>query len=242
MPNSNGRPTATYTIRPKRPMVTPYGAAIARPRGFFVLLHGWNSTGRDMAPLSDALQHLPSAAGWSFYTPTYETYIETFVEAARDLYPQIQALTEPLILLGYSEGAIVARQLIVDGLKIKALVTICGPHLGLGAWLPTPDPGSASISPFSADLKHLNELAIDKANRKLFHLFAISCTDFWGPHDDDGVIPVSSALGKSLGQMAERATIHLDYGNAIAGIDPHHRGMDPTNLQPVLDTCSKLFT
>ena len=38
-----------------------------------------------MVPLCDALQQLPSASGWSFYLPTYETHLETFVEAAQDL-------------------------------------------------------------------------------------------------------------------------------------------------------------
>jgi pimeloyl-ACP methyl ester carboxylesterase len=207
MANSSDRPSATYKVTPRRPVVRPYGRLITNARGSFVLLHGWDSTGNDMAPLSDAIQLLPSADRWNFYTPTYETHTETFVQAAEDLYAQIQALTQPLILLGYSEGAIVARRLIADGVKINALVTICGPHLGLGVWIPTPDAGSASVSPFSADLKHLNESPTDTANRKFYYLFAISCTDFFGYHDDDGVIPVSSALGSTLGVMAERAKI-----------------------------------
>jgi hypothetical protein len=136
----------------------------------------------------------------------------------------------------------VARQLIADGVQIKALVTICGPHLGLGVWIPTPDAGSASLSPFSADLKHLNNSAIEKGSRKFYHLFAISCTDVFGYHNDDGVVPVPSALGKTLGPVAQQGTIQLDYGDTvIAGVDPHHRGMDPTYLQPVLDTCSGLL-
>jgi hypothetical protein len=192
-----------------------------------------------MVPLADALQQLPSANGWNFYTPTYETHLETFVQAAKDLYPQMQALTQPLILLGYSEGGIVSRQLIADGIKVKVLVTICSPHSGLGVWIPTPDAGSASISPFSEDLKRLNASGSESASRKLYHLFGISCTDFWGYHEDDGVVPVSSALGTNLGSVAERVKIELDYGpDTIAGVDPHHRGMDPEYLQPLLATCS----
>jgi hypothetical protein len=34
----------------------------------------------------------------------------------------------------------------------------------------------------------------------------------------------------------------LDYGDQVAGVDAHHRGMDPTYLQPLLDTCSRLLT
>jgi hypothetical protein len=194
-----------------------------------------------MAPLCEALRLLPSSAGWNFYTPTYETHTETFVQAARDLYPQIHGLTQPLILLGYSEGGVVARQMIVDGVQVKALVTICAPHLGLGVWIPTPDSGSASLSPFSSDLQNLNNSPVDQAHRKFYHLFALSCTDFWGFHNDDGVVPVPSALGDTLGPMAEQKVIQLDYGTQIAGVDPHHRGMDPTNLQPLIDTCSQLL-
>jgi pimeloyl-ACP methyl ester carboxylesterase len=241
MANATRRPAATYKITPKKPVLTPRGAMVTKPRGSFVLLHGWDSTGSDMVPLSDAIQQLPNVAGWNFYTPTYETHLETFVQAAQDLHPQIQALAQPLILLGYSEGAIVARQLIADGVKVKALVTICGPHLGLGWWIPTPDAGSASVSPNSTDLQNLNNSPIDAANRNLYHLFAISCTDFFGYHDDDGVVPVSSALGTTLGPMPEQTIIQLDYGDQIAGIDPHHHGTDPTILQPVLDTCSGLL-
>jgi hypothetical protein len=195
-----------------------------------------------MGPLCAALQNLPSATGWNFYTSTYETHTETFIQAARDLYPDINGLTSPLILLGYSEGDIVARQMILMGLQVQALVTICGPNLGLGFWIPTPDAGSASLSPFSADLKGLNDSPQERAHRYSYHLFGISCSDFWGDHPDDGVVPVPSALGIGLGPVAEQVTIHLDYGDQIAGWDPHHRGMDPKYLQPVLDRCSQLFT
>ena len=96
-----------------------------------------------MNALCAALQALPEAAGWNFYVPTYETHAETFVVAANDLLPNVQALLSPVVLVGYSEGGIVSRQMIADGLNVTALVTICSPHLGIGAWLPTTDPGSS---------------------------------------------------------------------------------------------------
>jgi pimeloyl-ACP methyl ester carboxylesterase len=206
-----------------------------------VLLHGWDADGSSMNALCAALQALPEAVGWNFYTPTYETHTETFVAAANDLLPKVQPLLSPVILVGYSEGGIVARQMIADGLHVKALVTICSPYLGIGAWLPTPDPGSASVSPFSPELKALNGSAAESAQRHLYHCFGITCTDRWGDHPDDGVVPIKSALAEGLGNVAERVTIHLDYNGNIAGWDPHLRGMDPKYLQPVLDTCAKLF-
>ena len=239
---ANSQPVTTYKVQPRTPSVEPFGPVTkVGGRGSCVLLHGWGSTGSDMAPLCAALQNLPSAAGWNFYTPTYETHTETFIQAAKALYPHIRSLSQPRILLGYSEGDIVARQMILDGLQINSLVTICGPNLGLGTWIPTPDPGSASLSPFSTDLRGLNDSPQERAHRDSYHLFGISCSDFWGDHSDDGVVPIASAIGVKLGPVAERATIHLDYGDEIAGWDPHHRGMDPTYLQPVLDTCARLF-
>jgi pimeloyl-ACP methyl ester carboxylesterase len=235
-------PSATYKVRPRTPTVEPFGPVTkVEARGSCVLLHGWGSIGIDMGPLCAALRKLPSAAGWNFYNPTYETHQETFVQAAQHLYPDIHALTQPLILLGYSMGGIVARQMILDGLQIKALMTICSPHLGVGTWIPAVDAGVASISWFSADLKRLNDSPQERGHRHLYHLSAISCSDLWGDHSDDGVIPVQSALGISLGPVAEQVTIHLDYDDQIAGVDPHHRGMDPTYLQPVLNTCLQLF-
>ncbi len=231
----------SYKVEPRRPVVEPVGERIMAPRGSCVVLHGWDSKGSDMAPLVAALQRLPAATQWNFYTPTYETQIETFVQAAQDLYPGIRTLSQPLIMVGYSEGALVARQLVADGVQIKAVVTICGPHLGVGPWVPTPGAGPGSLRPDSPELRALNASSVDQRQRHLYHFFGIWCTDFWGDHQDDGVVPINSALGTTLGQVAERVKIHLDYGQNIAGYDPHLRGMDPTYLMPVLNTCAQLF-
>jgi pimeloyl-ACP methyl ester carboxylesterase len=232
--------TVTYNVRPRSASVESFGPSTGK-RGSCVLLHGWDADGSSMKALCAALQALPEAAGWNFYTPTYETHTKTFVEAANDLLPQLRPLLTPLILVGYSEGGVVARQMIADGLHVGALVTICSPHLGVGTWLPTPDAGSASVSPFSPYLKALNDSPAERAQRHLYHCFGITCTDFWGDHPDDGVVPIQSALAATLGTVAERETIHLDYNGDIAGWDPHLRGMDPKYLQPILDACAKLF-
>jgi pimeloyl-ACP methyl ester carboxylesterase len=239
---TNSSHVTTHKVRQKTRPLEAFGRETkVDARGSCVLLHGWDSTGSDMGPLCAAFQRLPSAVDWNFYTPTYETHTWTFVKAARDLYPHIREMMQPLILLGHSEGAIVSRQLILEGLRIKALVAICGPHLGFGTWIPTPDAGTASLSLFSADLERLNTSPKERMHRHAYHLFAISFSDLWGDHRDDGVVPVSSARGKGLGPMAARETIHLEYGDELAGWDPHFRGTDPASLQRVLDKCSQLF-
>jgi pimeloyl-ACP methyl ester carboxylesterase len=230
----------TYKIEPLKPKIERIGPAPKAAKGSCVLLHGWDSTGSDMAPIITALQKLPTASGWEFYAWTYDTHFSTFVEAAHTLFPQTDLLPRPIILLGYSEGGIVARQLVADGLQIKALVTICSPHLGTATWIPTPDFGSASVAPSSQDLKNLNSSSKDITHRKLYHFFAITCDDLLGHHDDDGVVLAYSALGDRWA-VAERRIINLDYNNYIAGVDPHHEGMNPAYLGPVLDTCSSLF-
>jgi len=234
--------TVSYKIESRRPVFEPLGERIRTPRGSCVILHGWDSKGSDMAPLVAALQRLPTAAQWNFYSPTYETQTETFVEAAQDLYSTIRTLAQPLVIVGYSEGAVVARQLVVDGVQIKAVVTICGPHLGVGGWVPLPGAGPGSLSADSPYIRDLNASRTDQRQRNRYHFFGIWCTDLWGDHQDDGVVPINSALGTTLGPVAERVKIHLDYGQHIAGFDPHLRGMDPIYLMPVLNTCAQLFT
>jgi pimeloyl-ACP methyl ester carboxylesterase len=237
-------PAATYEVRPRTATVEPCGPVTeVGARGSCVVLHGWDSVGKHMNDLCAALRNLPSAAGWNFYLPTYETHLETFVQAAQHLYPLIHPLSRPLILVGYSMGGIVARQMILDGLQIKALVTTCSPHLGMGRWIPPiVDAGVWSMSWFSPDLNRLNNSPQELRHRHLYHLFAITCRDRWGQHPDDGVIPVQSALGLSLGPVSEQVTIHLDYRDQIAGADPHHpRGMDPAYLDPMLNRCMQLF-
>jgi pimeloyl-ACP methyl ester carboxylesterase len=239
--NLPSRRPARYEVLPIPATIAPVFEAL-QPKGTCLLLHGWDSKGSDMLPLSDALQQLPTAAGWSFCCATYETHLKTFVEAALDLAPQAQMLTPPLLIVGYSEGAIVARQMIANGLNVKALVTICAPHQGLLPWIPTPDLGSGSVSPFSVDLANLNASNQDAQNRLKYYLFAISSDDWFGHHDDDGVVAVSSALGMSLGPVAERAQpIELNYAGMIAGWAPHEQGMNPAYLEPVLATCEQLL-
>ena len=69
-------PSATYKVRSRTATVEPYGLVTKEgARGSCVLLHGWGSIGSDMGPLCVALRNLPSAAGWNFYTATYETHL-----------------------------------------------------------------------------------------------------------------------------------------------------------------------
>jgi pimeloyl-ACP methyl ester carboxylesterase len=226
-------------VQPTKASIEPCGPTGGK-RGSCVLLHGWDADGSSMKSICTALH--PLATGWNLYVATYETHTETFVDAAHDLRPLLQPpqLASPLILVCYSEGGVVARQLIANGLPVSALVTICTPHLGI-MWPIAVDVGSNSVLPTSPELKALNASAAEKAHRGVYHCFGITCTDALGPHPDDCVVRIESALAETLGAVAEQVTIPLDYNGYIAGWDPHLQGMNPKRLQPVLNTCSTLF-
>ena len=198
-----------------------------------ILLHGWNSKGVNMHRLRDALYKLPEAVGWDFISPSYESHFKSFKDNAKDLIEALTSLNfdlETTILIGYSTGGLVARQMVAEGFPCKALVTICTPHEGLLPWVTTPDITSMSLHMFSQDLAELNQNHKDIDSRHIYHLFGIHSKDLGGFHYDDGVVELNSALGMNIFQdVASRQSIQLDY-DFMAGGDPHIKGMDPTYL------------
>jgi pimeloyl-ACP methyl ester carboxylesterase len=208
-----------------------------------ILIHGWKSTSNDMIRLRDAIMKLPSSTGYTFWLANYDTN-KPFIENAKLLRDQFQKQSgfnfDNSLVIGYSMGGVVARSMHCQGFKFKNLVTICSPHQGLAPWVPTPTPGTMSIAPWSNDLKNLNSNAIDVAKRASYHMFGITYNDLRGRHENDAVVEVTSATGANLGAV-NRGRINLNYGNGLAGSDPHSRGMDPNFLQLVLQSVSKLF-
>jgi pimeloyl-ACP methyl ester carboxylesterase len=201
-----------------------------------------------MGSLRQALQELPSAGDWHFWSADYKTHLHPFIQGARDLKAAFEQQPHDFtntVLVGFSMGGLVARRLVAEGFPCRALVTICSPHQGVAPWVLTHSPGTWSLSRRSPHLVALNRNPLDRAHRPHYYLFAITYTDIGGYHDDDTIVTARSALGANLGQVALRKKIHIDYGRTLGrrlSGSPHVRGMNPRYLTPVLQTCNRLFT
>lgn len=198
-----------------------------------ILLHGWNSEAVSMHRLRDALYSLPEATGWDFISLSYESNSKSFKENAKGISKSLIDLNldlETTILIGYSTGGLIARQMIAEGFPCQALITICTPHEGILPWVTTPDITSMSLHMFSEDLAALNQNNRDINSRHTYYLFGIYSKDFSGIHYDDGIVELDSALGMNVFEnVAFRQSIRLDY-DFMAGANPHIKGIDPTYL------------
>src|SRR5579863_820080 len=217
------KPAASYQVKPVEAHFESRGRKKSRSKaikGNVVLLHGWDEDGTTMQPLSDALAALASAADWEFHPPiTYETHLISFPTAAAQIQPMVTDLSN-LVLIGYSEGGLVARQLVANGVQVTAIVTTCSPHNGLGWWILPVDAGVRSLEYNSPELNALNSNPTDINARGTYHLFGNYFDDLLGGHPDDGVVPLPSALGSTLG-IPDSQPNFLDYNGWISGWDPH---------------------
>ncbi len=187
---------------------------------------------------------LPQAASWRFWSVDYKTHFRAFPDSARDLTEAFARQPHDFsntVFIGYSMGGLVARQMVALGFPCRALITLCSPHEGLAPWVLAHSPGTRSLSRRSPHLAALNAHPRDVAARSRYHFFAITYDDIRGPHDDDGIVTTSSALGENLGMVASRQRLHLSYGKTLALRGPHIAGMNARNIAPVIQLCAGLF-
>jgi pimeloyl-ACP methyl ester carboxylesterase len=228
-------PLTLHTNTPTQPSATPKHC---------ILLHGWASEASALRQLREELQALPQAADWHFWDITYDTTWTRFAESARLIQEKLAQQPHDFsnsIIIGYSMGGLVARQMIAHGLPCKWLVTICTPHHGPVKWLPVPAYGPRSIASWSATLAALNRNPVDAAHRDRYRFFAITYTDLLGHHEQDGLVTAHSALGMKLGPVALRRKMDLKYSAIMPYFDPHWRGMFPKNIRPVIDDVAGLL-
>jgi len=243
--------------RPRRVSIEAHQSTLgpenARPAGAIrhcVLLHGWHSTERQMRAWHNALQELPEAKGVHFWRVTYDTHWKSFRRSALQVAHELRRLDSDwsgTLLMGYSMGGIVARQMVAYGFPCRKLIALCSPHHGAMTWSPlrfplVGDPGAATLTSWSPALRDLNGNRRDIAHRPNYHLRAITFSDRRGAHDNDGIIARHSALGEELGEVASRATSHFNYERRPDFFtDPHMGGMHPKGLPDVVELCRELF-
>ncbi len=198
-----------------------------------VLLHGWHSTEIQMRAWHKALQDVDGDR--SVWRLSYDTHWKSFSRSARHVMAALKAQQvewDDVVLIGYSMGGIVARQMIAYGFPARNLVTLCSPHHGALKWSPLrlpimTDPGASTLSEWSPSLRRLNAHPRDKAMRAKYHLMAITFRDKRGEHDHDGIVGRPSAEGVELGEVASRLHLRFDYGKRAFFTDPHMLGMSP---------------
>ena len=238
--------------RPKRvalSFVTGDGdESTLKPGRNVLLLHGWHSTERQMSWWQSTLASRPEARGYRIWNATYDTHWKSFRRTARLLLREMHAQStlngidwSNTILIGYSMGGIVARQMVAYGFDCRALIALCSPHEGALGWAAlrfalAGDVGASSLAGYNRVLHALNSHPRDRAFRNRYDCYAITYRDPRGEHAHDGVVSQSSALGESLGEVAHRQTIVREYEEKpFPFTRPHLGGMNPDVMQPALN-------
>lgn len=212
-----------------------------------IIVHGWASDARAMRHVRNELRELPQAASWRFWDVTYDTTWTPFPNSAQKIVAELQRREHDFsrtILIGYSMGGLVARQMIAEAFPCNSLVTLCTPHHGPVRWLPVPTRGPRSLATWSRFTKALDRHPLDIAARQRYHFFAVTYRDRFGFHRSDGMVLQDSALGMRLGEVASRHTMHLKYTvpvTALMPFDPHWRAMFPQYIQPAIRHIGELM-
>lgn len=212
-----------------------------------ILIHGWASDARAMRHVRDELRELPEAAGWRFWDISYDTTWTPFPSNARSIIKELKKREHDFsntILIGYSMGGLVARQMVAEGFPCEALVTLCTPHHGPVRWVPVPTRGPRSLAKWNHCTRALNRHPGDIEARKKYHFFAVTFRDKFGFHRNDGMVSQKSALGLELGEVASRKTMQLKYAipvTVLMPFDPHWRAMFPRYIQPAIRHIAQLM-
>jgi pimeloyl-ACP methyl ester carboxylesterase len=214
-----------------------------------ILLHGWHSTERQMRAWHQVLAEADGER--SVWRVTYDTHWKSFQRSARLIMAELKKQKvdwDDVVLVGYSMGGIVARQMVAYGFPARCVICLCSPHHGALGWsrLRFPilsDPGAATLTQWSRSLRALNSHPRDRAARQKYHLMAVTYHDRRGDHDNDGIVGQDSALGEWLGDVGSRTTLHFDYGQRPGFFtDPHILGMVPGALPAMRERVVKLLS
>ncbi len=162
-----------------------------------VLVHGIFNTGAMMSWMKYRLKK----HGHDCFAPSVKPFDGRggIQRAAKNLQDQIEARfgeSEPIAIVGFSMGAIVARyylQAFGGASRCSHLITLAAPHNGsYWAYLPYPTLGMRQLRPNSAFLKSLQSSEQTLDNIQLY--------SFWSPLDTSIVPSTSSRWDRAINQ------------------------------------------
>ena len=232
---------ARFLFHVARPRAVSFERTGTSKNRHLILLHGWHSTEAQMRRWH---QVLAAADGdRSVWRLTYDTHWKSFSRSARQVMAALKRQSvewEDVVIVGYSMGGIVARQMVAYGFPARSVVTLCSPHHGALAWSPLrfpilSDVGATTLTQWSRSLRRLNAHPRDRAARERMHLMSITYRDKRGEHSHDGIVGRDSAEGAGLGEVASRTRMRFDYGKRPFFTDPHMLGMSPAAV-PAMQT------
>jgi len=212
-----------------------------------VLLHGWGSSGRDMQHWASALRDTPAGRQFDFWIPTYDTAWRTFPQSARGIKVLLENTSfdfSHTLILGYSMGGLVARELARTGFPFQQLVTLCSPHHGAAPWIPLIWRRSNTLRGDSALLRDLNSNTGDFSLRSRYHFWGMTYNDPCGPHQHDGIVELPSAMGERVAGTMHREIFSLDFKVPVVGArlsSPHVYALFPTQVPRGLKLLSELM-
>lgn len=172
-----------------------------------------------------------------FWTPTYDTAWRTFPQSARLLKVLLEKTGfdfDQTLILGYSMGGLVARELARNGFPCQKVITLCTPHQGAAPWVPVMWRRTRSVGSNSRLIQELNSASGDVNQREKYHFWAVNYRDPYGVHQHDGIIELSSALGRCLDdENIHRHVYSTTMKKPVLGIglaQPHVRALHPQQL------------
>ncbi|WP_415921186.1 esterase/lipase family protein [Tateyamaria sp. SN6-1] len=214
-----------------------------------ILLHGFNPFGRhpftqdeanagryaDYQLFFDKLKQRLAKQGYTSVVASYDTF-ETFKDGGKKLARIFKGWTNydlsKTIIVAYSMGGLVARQMVLEGMPFARLYTTCTPHGGtmpylmnnvFGQYYFNFNRGSASMGPGSRDIRTLNRS--DQHLHHKYYCHGVNFTDFRLFQNNDTITDCDRATMVGS-RIAYRWATHIGLLSTVDPMpfQPHLRG------------------
>lgn len=215
-----------------------------------ILLHGFNPLARnpftqddanagryaDYQNFFDGLKQRLSGQGYTCVVAAYDAH-QSFSRSGTNFANLFKGWSgrydlSKTVLVGYSMGGLVARQMVAEGLPFARLYTTCTPHHGVlpyllhniaGQYYFNFNRGSASMAPNSRELRALN--GGDRHLHGKYYCHGINYTDATLFHNDDTITHCDHATMVGS-RIAYRWATHIGLLSSVEELpfQPHLRG------------------